>query len=190
MEYLRLFISVNLPRELIDKISDIQKEFSSFSQSVKWVKPEDVHITLKFLGPTSIDKISLVAGTIKDISKNHKSFSVDVKGLGCFPTLKSPRVIWMGIVKGINFLKEIADDIDNEMLKFGFPKEEREFKPHLTIGRVKALKDRRSLTNRIEKFSDLEFGSIQVKYIFLIQSQLNKGGPKYTVLYKYMLGAN
>lgn len=189
MEYIRLFIAVNLSKELVDKIKEIQKALIHSGEGIKWVPPENVHITLKFLGAIPIDKVLSIANAVKTISAKQKVFSINIKELGCFPGRKNPKIIWIGIREEKKNMVNLARQIDNEMGKLGFPKEERDFKAHLTIGRVKRLKDKQALNAAFDKFCNCDFGKMEVKYISLIQSQLGREGPKYTTLYKYMLNA-
>ncbi len=183
---MRTFIAVELKEEIKKKIEEVQAPLKKSGADVSWVKPGNIHATLKFLGEVPEDKIAMVfEGTAKAL-QGITGFALALKDLGCFPNLRRPRVIWIGVEKGKEELSEIARKIEEEMANIGFPKEKREFSPHLTIGRVKSPKNIEKLTEHI-KTVNFQTEEIEVKEVVVMKSQLNPAGAIYTPLKKILL---
>jgi 2'-5' RNA ligase len=177
----RLFIAIDLPLELKEKIYEYELELKKIiERGVKWVELENIHITLRFLGETDEEKIIDIEKIMDSMSANFYPFLISIGGLGAFPNLKNPRVIWIGIGKGENELRELSDKLETKIRKLGFRKEEREFSPHLTIGRVK---EKINLKDEIMNFNipDIMFLSEELT---LFESKLTPSGPIYTTVYK------
>lgn len=183
---MRTFIAVELTEDIKKKIEELQSPLKKINADVSWVKPGNVHATLKFLGEVPEDKIEKVFEGAKKALEGIKNFELSLKDLGCFPNLKRPRVIWIGVEKGKEELSRMAKKIEQEMEKIGFPRENREFSPHLTIGRVKSLKNIERLTELIKNttFNTQEF---EIKEVVVMRSQLNPAGAIYTPLLKVNL---
>ncbi|MEA3493301.1 MAG: RNA 2',3'-cyclic phosphodiesterase [Candidatus Margulisiibacteriota bacterium] len=178
---MRAFISVELPDKVKEKIKEfieeVIKELSDTEIKVKWVKKENLHLTLKFLGwvdDKALDK--LIALTEKAVS-NSGSFEVSLGGAGTFPEGKNPKVVWVGTDRGGDKLCDLADRLS----KTGPRRETREFKAHLTIGRVKDKRGVDKLLKKLEKFKDIKFGEISVDRIFIMKSTLTPKGPIYEI---------
>ena len=188
MEKVRTFIAIKLTPEIISDISRVQEELKRTSAQVKWVKPENIHLTLKFLGHITSEELEKVKIATRETLKPFRPFEINVSGLGAFPKINYPRVIWMGINKGKEELKRIAFSIEENLSKNGFAKEKRTFSPHLTIGRVKSLKGRERLTEILTGNRVTNLGNMRVTKISLIKSELRPQGPVYTSLEEIILG--
>src|SRR3990170_647769 len=148
---MRTFVAIELPQELTSKIDQLQAVLRKTKADVSWVKPQNVHITLKFLGEVKEEKIEEVYQTVEKSVVGIKKFQVSLQGLGGFPNLKRPRVIWIGVEKWKEILAELYPKVEEEFFKIRFAKENRSFTPHLTIGRVKFPKHLEKLAAEINK---------------------------------------
>jgi len=182
MQSIRAFISIEIPQEIKEKISLIQEQLKSVETPVSWVRLDSIHLTLKFLGNIMEEQIPDIKKCIDTAVNGISPFNVNVKGGGVFPNLNYPRVIWLGLEDKTDSLFKIQKGIDNCLEKIGFEPEERGFKPHLTLGRVKSLKGKNQLIRTIHIYKDIEVGEIYVDKIKLMRSQLNPAGAIYTVL--------
>lgn len=172
----RCFISVDIPKEKQEKLFEIKKDLEKFCFS-KFVKRENLHITLKFLGDINDDEIKTVKEKLHSISKI-KSFNVSLSGIGAFPNDKNPRIIWVGIEEGLEELILIRNEIDNKIL-LG-EKDSRPFSPHVTICRVKRIFKRDRLEKFLKEKINFNFGNFLVNKINLKRSVLARNGPIYS----------
>jgi 2'-5' RNA ligase len=186
---MRLFIALNIPDKIINSVVDFQKQLKKVdNKTVKWVKGSSMHLTLKFLGEVSETDIEKVINSLNTIKFNKATLSI--KGLGAFPKLNRARVLWTGIHE-INEsgesenLVKLAGDIDNAMHEIGFEKEKRNFKPHLTLGRVKKKLPKQVIDIFKEKQNNLDFGSYDYSEIILYQSILKPTGAEYEIVKKF-----
>ena len=179
MAKFRGFIAVDIC--VFPGLIEFEKEIKETGANVKLVEPENVHITLKFLGDTEEEQIDEIEKIIKDAVKETNSFHIQLKGAGVFPNQNYIKVIWIGIEHGEE-IAIISHKIDEQLSRVGFEKEKRGFSPHLTIARVKSAKNKEKLLQIIEKYKDVEFGDIKVDSIKLKKSDLTQKGPIYITL--------
>jgi RNA 2',3'-cyclic 3'-phosphodiesterase len=179
MSQFRGFIAVDI--DVFPKLWEFEKEIKETGANVKLVEPENVHITLKFLGDTNESQIDEIDEIIKDSVKEIDPFNIQLKGAGVFPNQNYIKVIWIGIKQG-EPIGVIASKIDEPLSKIGFKKEKRGFSPHLTIARVKSSKEKDEILHVIEKYRDVQFVDIRVDSIKLKKSDLTPKGPIYTTL--------
>ncbi len=184
---IRSFIAVALSEPIVKKIEDLQDKLKETKADVKWVKPDNIHLTLKFLGHISEKEIPKINISLQKIGEAFIPFSVFIEGVGFFPNAESPRVIWLGISKGSELLKEINKKIENDLSKIGFPREERIFNPHLTLGRCRSAKHKDRLSKMVKK-GDFFIGELKVEKLSLYKSILTPLGPVYTLLNDTRLG--
>ncbi|KPL02733.1 MAG: hypothetical protein AMJ73_08350 [candidate division Zixibacteria bacterium SM1_73] len=183
---MRTFIAVELPEQIKKQIEVLQVPLKKTNAFVSWVKPGNIHITLKFLGEVPEEKIDEVFSATELALKGAKSFKMNLKGMGAFPDFRRPRVIWIGTGKGGEELSDMANKIEDEMEKIGYPKEKRKFSPHFTIGRVKSPKNIEKLVELV-KSADFETEDIEVNEVTVMKSQLHPAGAIYTPLKKIPL---
>jgi len=183
---MRTFVAVELPEGIKNQIATVQADLKRIPAQVSWVKPGNIHVTLKFLGEVPENKIEEVFSATEAGCNGTKKFRMGLKGLGGFPNLQRPRVIWVGTSAGEKEITELQEKVEKEIEKIGFPREERKFTPHFTIGRIKIPKGIEKLSEAVEKteFSTPEF---EVKEVVVMQSQLNPAGAIYTPLKKIAL---
>ena len=183
---LRLFIAIELPSNIIDGLRNVQEELKDKSNKSSWAKPENIHLTLKFLGDTETGKIDSMVNILEGIAGRSFSFEISVKGVGTFPAAGNPRVIWVGIEENKDML-QLYNNIEEGLAALGFEKERRDFKPHLTLGRIKFLNDRAGLKRRLEKVAGLNLGRVAVAGFALFKSTLTPEGAIHTRLKEYTL---
>jgi len=179
MSQFRGFISLDVGA--FPKLLQLENEIRKSGAIVKLVEPENVHITLKFLGDTDEALIDSIEEIMKESVKESEPFDIKLNGAGVFPDRKYIRILWIGIKNGENIGK-IAKKINEQISGLGFEKEKREFSAHLTFGRVKSAKNKEKLLQIIDKYRDIEFASIKVDSIKLKKSELTPEGPIYTTI--------
>ena len=185
---IRSFLAIEIPRTILKKIEEVQDDLKSSRADVRWVNPEKIHLTLKFFGNIDESRIDPIVKSIERPTQTISPFSLKVRGVGAFPHLKNPRVIWMGLVDGKEVLVSFQKQLEKELEKIGFEPEERAFHPHLTLGRMKSSKGREELAGRMERHKEEEFGDFQVESVVLFKSDLKPTGPIYTPLREINLG--
>jgi len=182
MNKLRVFIAVEISKQAKQKISGLIACLKQSGADVKWITEAQMHLTLKFLGGISADKINCISETLSGIARTFESFPITFSGTAAFPDLKHPAVLWLGVGKGAESLEMLNDKIENALEKLGFQKEKRKFKPHLTLGRVKSSKNIKELIKLIEQTGFEYEKEIKINGLALFQSALNPQGAIYTIL--------
>ena len=179
---MRLFIAVNLPEEIKNNILEARDSLERENADAKWAAGENYHITLKFLGEVKEETIPAITGAMAAAAEGFGQFEVSFSGIGGFPDIIRPKVIWAGVEDGADRLKSLAEKVDLEVSKLGFKPEKRPFSAHLTIARVRSLRNINGLTKKIEQYEKSGFGKYTLNEIFLMQSTLSLQGPVYTCL--------
>ena len=185
---LRSFLAVELPGTIRKKIGEVQKDLKSSGADVRWVSPENIHLTLKFFGNVEESLIENIVKSIEGPVQDTPSFFLKVQGMGAFPNLKNPRVVWMGLQEGRERVIYIQQQLERVFEKMGFQPEDRPFHPHLTLGRVKSNRGKNELVRGMEGYREEELGNFQVEKIILFKSDLKPMGPIYTTLREIRLG--
>ena len=186
---IRSFLAIELPKPILRKIEEVQGDLRSTRADVRWVNPEKIHLTLKFFGNIEESKIEPIFKSIEEPIRNTLPFSLEVRGVGAFPHLRNPRVIWMGLVDGREVLVSFQKQIETQLEKIGFQPEDRPFHPHLTLGRMKSSRGKEELVGRMERHKEEEFGDFQVERVILFKSDLKPSGPIYALLKEIKLGS-
>lgn len=182
---MRTFIAIELPMAIKDYLSSLQDVLRASGADVKWVKPNNIHLTLKFLGEIDDKKIAEVTRVLETVAGAEKSFSIRLKSIGAFPNTNFPRVIWAGIDKGDNETKRIAAMLEERISGIGIPKENRPFSTHITIGRSRSGLNRIKLApmlNTLKDNPDKEGLEFKASKITLFKSTLAPSGPVYEIL--------
>jgi len=178
---MRSFIAIDIDESLKNKIVDIQNNIGSKYLKIKFVEPENLHFTLKFLGEIEEKNIEDIYKILQKNLENYKSFEIDLKGLGAFPSFSYIRVLWIGIQDESNSLINIADGLNIDLRKSGF-KKEKKLIPHLTIGRVKFVKDKEKISQILKELQNVKIGKMVVDRILIKKSVLTSKGPIYSDL--------
>ncbi len=187
---MRCFIAIDINEEVRGALADLQQELGEKADvkkgDVKWVRPESVHLTLKFLGEVKDEKVVEVCNIVKEVCGRHKSFELDIEQVGCFGG-RSARVVWVGTGAGSDSLKQLAEGLEGPLAAVGWPKEGRAFTGHLTVCRVKKSPAGVKLAKASEEYRDFKAGTITADSVSVYQSELTPKGPIYTVLANYEL---
>lgn len=180
---IRTFVAIDLSSEVTEGLKTLQnKLINECPGKIAWVKPENIHLTLKFLGEIEEGRWEQIFLSLKDVASRYSPFNVFVKGLGCFPRIENPRVVWAGITCEGDKLFSLQKDVDKCLNEFGFPEDKREYHAHLTLGRIKVLKERMRWKEIVRSFRDVEVGTLNVEKTVLFKSTLKPAGAVYTVL--------
>ena len=182
----RVFIAVKVEpeSELLRMISTLKSALSA--ENIRWVDPVNIHITLAFLGDTEEENIKILSGMLKDKCSGFQEFDFKLAGAGVFKNYRDPRVIWAGI-KSPEKLYALENKIAEGLKSTGFVIEDRQFKPHLTLGRVKSLSDTENLKTVLERYRDNQIQIVHVSEVVLYESILKQTGPLYKPIGKYPL---
>jgi 2'-5' RNA ligase len=196
---MRIFIGIDLAPDVQARIERFIEGVQGFAPDARWVRPESLHITLKFIGEQPPEQVEAVAESLRQIDGS--AFDIRVSGYGFFPTAKAPRVFWIGIQAGWQ-LADLAKKIDETVAALGIPREERPYSPHLTLARGGGERSSGSpkwskgdgpnamfsaLEKRLQSMNEIDFGNITADEFILYQSQLSPGGSKYTKLHRFSL---
>lgn len=168
-----------MPETVKSALLSFQQELQTCGADVRWVRPDGIHLTLKFLGDIEGKIIEKIVETLKGTCRKFQKFDCEVRGVGVFPGIKAPRVLWTGI-EDHDALKRIQQEIDTGMSSIGFEREGRKFTPHLTLGRFRSSEGKIALMNKMEKYKEHSVGIINVNHISLMRSDLGPAGAKYT----------
>ena len=194
MRIMRAFIAVNIPEEVKGKLQDEIGRLSTLIHdgSVRWVQPEGIHLTLKFLGEISSNQLGEIRQTLEREVERHPFFTLRVGGFGCFPNNRRPRVLWIGITEDKGSLAQVQTAIEEKLVSLGFEEEKRPFHPHLTLGRIRrniSLSDITQLQVAVDAFVVGQIGQFEVKELHFIRSNLTPSGAEYSTLGEYPLGS-
>ena len=180
---MRLFIAIEIPPEVRAALAALLKEFRAIAPQVKWVRPENVHITLKFLGETDSPKLAAMQTALSAI-RSSQAVTLHFHGLGFFPNEKRAKVFWAGMESSPN-LPALVAEIDQAMHKFGFALEDRAFTPHLTLARFQPPGLPSRLAAAAHETASRDFGSLTAREFHLIESKLKPTGAEYTNLQSF-----
>ena len=175
---IRTFVCIEIPEAIQQRIGELQTQLRSVEAKVSWVKPSNIHLTLKFLGSISPLQLAAVCEAVERITSSRRPFEVEVIGTGCFPSSRNPRVLWAGITASSE-LNDLHGAVDSELARFGFQRETRKFSPHLTIGRLRSPSGSHSLSDAVANSSlrSIKFNATQV---VVMRSDLHPSGSLYT----------
>jgi 2'-5' RNA ligase len=183
----RAFIAVDLDPGLKTTIQDLIRKLEASRADVRWTRPGGFHLTLKFLGEVDDGQAVRVKKILEDIAGRHKAFSLRLEGTGAFPGERNPRVLWVGVAADPE-LAAIQDDLERELELESFAREERAFKPHLTLGRVKSRDRLEKATLELERHRQDNFGGMTVRKLALFESRLRPEGAEYSIVHEAELG--
>ena len=184
MEQIRSFVAIELPDELKRKLTHLQAQLKTGKEApVKWVAPNGIHLTLKFLGNTAADKIKEITGAIEVSAEGIPPFHLEVKELGAFPNLRRVQVVWVGITGEVAQLSELQQRIEANLALLGFAPESRPFTPHLTLARVRqgtSPEEQQSFGQLIASTGFDAACDFSVDAVSLMKSELTREGAIYS----------
>ncbi len=179
---IRAFIAFDIGEGLRGALAGVQEGLKETRADVRWVGIEGIHLTLKFLGNVPEDRVEDIAGGMARASTGVPPSRVRLAGLGAFPSPKSPRVVWVGVREESGSLRSLHGRLETEMEALGFPRESREFQPHLTLGRVRSPSGRDALLRALASRTDSEIGAFTADTLILFKSTLLPSGAEYSRL--------
>lgn len=186
---LRLFVALELPETVLTALADVQTRLrdNCAERTVKWVRPEGIHLTLKFLGEVPARRADDIIRGVEAAVDGHGPLALEATGLGCFPNTRRPRVVWVGLAGDVAALGALQRAVEQALGPLGFPPEKRGFNPHLTLGRVR--RDARSADTRAlgDLVTRTQLGTVatwQATTLSLIRSELHRDGARYTSLFE------
>ncbi|MBO0863016.1 MAG: RNA 2',3'-cyclic phosphodiesterase [Chloracidobacterium sp.] len=183
---MRTFIAIEIPSEIRSALEAFQTELRRAGADVSWTKPENLHLTLKFLGEVDEKRIVEVERACVSSAAEFQPFSLSLNDTGFFPNARQPRVLWAGLSGGVENIGAISNRLEERLALIGFKREEKDFHPHLTVGRLKSNKKARELLALADAYR-LPALSFAVTEIVLMKSELNPAGAKYTPMAKARL---
>lgn len=183
---IRSFIAIKIPPSLGIKLADLPRQVGGLPGSIRWVGPDNIHLTLKFLGDILPKQIGPIADCMREAARGIGPLSLSPLGVGAFPNESRPRVIWVGIVEESGALLRMQGELEKRLRRLGFPREGKGFTPHLTVGRVRSSPGRGSSFALVIQALDSAWkgdeDSFQVDRFYLMQSELKPSGAVYSVL--------
>jgi 2'-5' RNA ligase len=179
----RLFVALEIPTEVRETLAELVSQLRGLAPKLKWVRAENLHLTLKFIGEIEIEKLDTIRGALTEV-RSSKSVELQVQGLGFFPNERWPRVFWAGLRTSHN-LAALAADIDAACAALGFAREQRPFSPHLTLARLESTLPPGSLRDAIQRHAAHEFGAFRATEFHLIESRLKSTGAEYTTVQSF-----
>ncbi len=179
---MRLFIALNLPKKERQRIYRATRRLRDDELPVRWLDPDHFHVTLKFLGEVRRERLPEIEAAISGVATATKSFATELAGFGAFPTIRRPRVIWLGV--GANpELRCLKQDLEWALGDVGFEAEMRAFHPHVTLGRANDKNGAGAFRGLDETLAEMEFtGDVKVNTLDLMRSQVSQAGARYTLL--------
>ena len=186
---MRSFVAIGIGADVRRRLAEAHEQLKSANASVRWVPAENLHLTVKFLGDIAEERAPDVLDALGRAAEGIQPFVMSVRGLGAFPDLRRPRVVWAGVGEGGERAGELARAVERELEPLGFEPEKRGFSAHITLGRVKSFVGISALCGLIAEQADAEFGSVQVDEMALMRSDLRPSGAVYSVLGGAPLGA-
>ncbi len=178
---MRAFVAVSPPLEVREALAGAARELPVVGE-VRWIRPENVHLTLKFLGDVSREDLPRIAGALEQVSLRHGPFEAGLSSFGGFPSARRARILWAGIGEGSEPLRALARDVEASLEPLGFEREDRAYVPHLTLGRARG---RPVALEAVETPSPIP--GFRVRSVELVESVLGGGGPTYSTLATYPL---
>ncbi|TNF45725.1 RNA 2',3'-cyclic phosphodiesterase [bacterium] len=185
---MRLFVALDIENGIKDGLQDAVLDLRRTRAPVRWIKPEGMHLTLKFLGETPEKKLAPLESSLVDACRNIFPFPITVSGLGAFPNLSRPRVLWAGVEEPSGTIEILWRSVETNLGELGWEKEKRKFHPHVTIGRVKGSINLKQLSDAMSEFHGEIWGKQEVTGISLYRSHLEPTGARYEIVRFFPFG--
>lgn len=179
MSSVRAFLAAPIPPQVKAAIGQLQKRLGTQSPDIRWTKPDNLHLTMHFFGDVSEETLEKIRVSMLSVKGCQRPFQVDIKGLGAFPSLQRPRVVWLGLAPTTR-LRQLHHDIQQSLQDVGITPETRAYSPHLTIGRVR--KEAVDLSEQSVTLSDTTMGHLLIDRMVLYESRLRPGGARHIPL--------
>jgi 2'-5' RNA ligase len=186
---IRAFLAIEPPENILQKISSLQEKLRrEISGRLSWTRPQGQHLTLKFFGDISKEDINNICAAVQKRAITEQKLNLKVENLGVFPDARRPRVLWCGVTGDVEKLIALQKKLDSDFAAIGFPTEDRSFKAHLTLARIKDSHDLTGMSEALAKYDTFTAGEFIADKLFLFQSNLSPQGAVYTKLAEFALG--
>ncbi len=185
---MRLFLGIGLPGDLRDAVASAIAPLRGLHAPVAWTAAGNLHVTLKFLGETPPDRARLVEETLRAAPPGVPPFSLTAEGGGSFPGARNPRVLWVALLEPLELVRRLQQNMENALTRAGFPREDRPFHPHITVGRIRGTLPPAWGERYLRALSGRRFGVVHVSSYTLYESRLGPGGAVYIPLSTFRLG--
>jgi 2'-5' RNA ligase len=183
MARLRTFVAVDLGKPLRDRLVSLQESLARTGADVKWVEIENLHVTLLFLGEVTDRDVPALCRAVAECCAQHDGFLLSIETVGCFPNPRRPRVVWAGVGEGAAELCALHEALEPPLLALGcYRREERQYTPHVTLGRVKSDSHTDKLATALTKYACWQGGMVEVREVLVLNSELRSQGPVYSIL--------
>ena len=179
---IRAFIAISLPERILQAIAKLQETLKGSGFKIRWTRKEGIHLTIKFLGDIEWDDVEKIHVAMERTTLDFSPFTLRGEGVGVFPDIRRPRVVWIGLTGDVEALSLLQRGLEDQLNSFGFPKERRAFKGHLTVGRVKGRVDLAKLAKALEALEEFQTESFTAQSVVLFQSDLRPNGAVYSRL--------
>lgn len=188
---MRVFVAFDLSIATVENLvllqEDLHGPISELGAKPRWTSAANIHLTLRFIGALQPELVLRVREELRLVAQRHAMFDTQSTGTGCFPSYDTPRIIWAGTGAGTEGVVQLQSDVEQGLGRLGIPREDRPFKPHVTVGRVRTRARRIDLEPVLTAYRDTHFGSSQIKDFALFESHLNPRGVVYRVLERFPL---
>jgi len=183
---LRLFVGIAVDERVRQRVAEVQEQLTKSLAPIRWVAKENLHLTLKFLGPVQETRVAPITDTLAKALSNQECVCLSVNGLGVFPSMRRARILWAGLLG--QGLERLAQCVEEQLEPLGFERENRPFQPHLTLGRWRVpAKDQAAIRAALGQHEHHDFGDFSVDHVNLFQSTLYTTGAVYSVLDSFLL---
>ncbi len=180
---MRLFVAIDISSDVRTKLRELQRELKDALPGARWVALDNIHLTLRFLGEASEEKLPGLGNTLRGVCAGHEALHLEHRGLGCFPSARRPRVLWVGLGR-VPGLLELYKAVEEAVRDEGFETETRPFRPHLTVAR---FRERSNAGPVVAEHRDRPFGETSTGEVVLYQSRPGTGGARYDALERFAL---
>lgn len=183
MTRVRTFIAVEIEPAIRDRLVALQDRLAQHAPDVKWTEPENLHVTLLFLGEVDLREVTAICRRVAEGCEENPPFALTVATTGCFPNLRRPRTLWVGVTEGGPELTLLHDTLETGLEELGcYRREARQYTPHITLGRLKSDQPTDKLSATLLKLGDWQGGTMTVREVHVMSSELTPKGPIYTIL--------
>lgn len=180
---LRTFIALDLGQPIRERLTALQEQIARSGATVKWVEADNLHVTLLFLGEVDQRDVIDVCRAVAKVAEGFKPFALRVEKTGAFPNLRRPRIVWVGVGQGSREVCALHDALEKPLLELGcYRREERQYTPHITLGRIRTEKPAPALETALRKQEAWQAGETRIDEVQVMASELTPSGPVYTVL--------
>jgi 2'-5' RNA ligase len=185
---MRLFLAIPIAPDILKALETGIESLRETRAPVRWVRPEGMHLTVKFLGDTDRKKVGPLIQAVGEVCREVEPFPMSLSGIGAYPNMRRPRVVWAGVEELSGTLMRLAEDVEDACARMGWPREKRKFSPHVTVGRVKGKINISRLAQAVGKMEEELWGKQVVESLVLYSSELKPGGAMYEKIRVFQLG--